>query len=240
MLLYNCRGDDNRCRASLKMAGTAPRFHVEPIQSRRNTLAFVPFENCLKVEQVFLWDSQYVENVFHVEKDSPWTTTDMQNQAIEFINAWDTLWQANMASTLQLVNIKCTDLTTEFSPGIEYSTGLPLTGSSGAAALPNVVTVAVKWITALRGRSYRGRTFHIGLLESHVLDNQITTAALTLLQAYYLQIWGGVPIAGADLVVASRIQGGVERETGVMTPIIGFQIDRGIDTQRRRLPGRGR
>jgi len=203
-------------------------------------VAFVPFENCLKVEQVFLWDSQYCENVFHVQKDSAWTTVDMQNQAISFINAWNSLWKANMSTTCQLVNIKCTDLTSEFAPGIEYATGLPITGTSGGAALPNVVTVAVKWVTALRGRSYRGRTYHIGLLETHVLDNQVTTAALTLLNAYYLQIWGGVPIAGANLVVASRIQGGVERTEGLMTEIIGFQIDRGIDTQRRRLPGRGR
>lgn len=203
-------------------------------------MPFVPFENCLKVEQVFLWDGQVCENVFHVEKDSPWTVPDMQTQAGNFISAWNTLWKPNMASTCSLVNIKCTDLTTEFAPGIEYAVGLPIPGTSGGAAMPNVITVAVKWVTALRGRSYRGRTFHIGLLETQILDNQITTAALTLLQGYYLQIWGGVPIAGANLVVASRIQGGVEREVGVMTQIIGFQIDRVVDTQRRRLPGRGR
>lgn len=106
--------------------------------------------------------------------------------------------------------------------------------------MPNVITVAVKWVTALRGRSYRGRTYHIGLLETHILDNMITTAAQTLLQTYYVNLWGSVAILTAEMVVASRIQGGVEREVGLMTPIIGFQIDRVVDTQRRRLPGRGR
>ena len=203
-------------------------------------MAFVPFENCVKVEQVFLWDGQVCENVFHIRKPTPWSTDDMAEQAAAFIDIWDTYWQANVPSTLSMVNIKVTDLTSEFAPGIEYSTGLPLVGTSGGACMPNVITVAVKWVTALRGRSYRGRTYHIGLLETHILDNMITTAAQTLLQTYYVNLWGSVAILTAEMVVASRIQGGVEREVGLMTPIIGFQIDRVVDTQRRRLPGRGR
>ena len=203
-------------------------------------MAFVPFPNTVKLEQVFLWDGQTVENVFHFEKDTAWTTSDMRDLAQDVIDIWNTSWKANMATTLSLVTIKVTDLSSEFAPGIEYATGLPLVATSGGASMPNSVCVAVTWLTALRGRSYRGRTYHVGLLETQVLDNAITVAAQGLLAVYYAKFLTDIGVTGAALVVASRIEGGVERVTGLTTPVIGLKIDRIIDTQRRRLPGRGR
>jgi len=203
-------------------------------------MPFVPFPNTVKAEQVFLWDNQVVENVFHFEKDSAWSTVDMQDLAASLIDNWNDFWKANMATTLSMTTIKVTDLSSEFAPGIEYTTGLPLAGTSGGASMPNSVCVAVTWLTALRGRSYRGRTFHIGLLETQILDNQITVAAQGLLTLYYSTFITTINPTGAQLVVASRIEGGVERVTGLTTPVIGLKIDRVVDTQRRRLPGRGR
>lgn len=204
-------------------------------------MPFVEVPNTVEVVPQFTYDLQKVANVHHVEKGSAWTTADMEAVAAAYIEWWDTTMKTGYApTTLSLNSVIVRDLTTQSAPALEFTIGLPLVGTV-AAALPNHVTAAVKWITALRGRSFRGRTYHIGLAEGHVLNNQLAIAVINGLLAAYEGLQAaleGTP-AGGDMVVVSKYTGGAERDTGVTTPIIGVSLDSTVDSQRRRLPGRG-
>lgn len=204
-------------------------------------MAFVPFPNCASVEMIFTLDGQRIENRYHVEQDSPFDEVSLAVLAALFDNWWTTELRAEQPTSLSLVLIVAKALDTPSSPGVEYSSGLPKAGLfTTTPALPNNVTLAVKWSTGLRGRSFRGRTYHIGLTEDAVAGNTISAGHLSFLIGAYEALIDDLAGLPADLVVASRISNGVERTTGVTTQVSGVSIDATVDSQRRRLPGRGR
>lgn len=203
-------------------------------------MVFVPFANTCRVELRMTQDSQQVENVFHVEKEGILTVTDLENIGSIFVDWWD--GHRNLVgSTVTLRELDIRDLTTASGLGILYNAGLPLVGLLATAVMPNSVTVAIKWGTGLTGRSFRGRSYHVGLVEGQVLNNALETATVAGLLASYNSLIANISGGGYTLVVASRVANGVPRVSGVTTPIlVASYADTTIDSQRRRLPGRGR
>jgi len=154
---------------------------------------------------------------------------------------WSNYLKVLQVNTVQLFMLRYTDLTTQTSGGIEYTTGLPIAGTyADDQGMPSNVTVAVKWTTGLRGRSYRGRTYHIGTPRAEIEGNLIATDYRgDLVQAYGTLI-NRFTQTGGQMVVASRQNNGVIRTTGVSTPITAVSVEHTVDSQRRRLPGRGK
>lgn len=199
-----------------------------------------PSENVAEATLTFIYDSQYCINKHHFENTAGWDEGSLNNLGTAIREWWDTEIKASAPTTLQLVEIEVVDLTLGSGLGITVATGLPITGTNAALQLPNNVTVAVKKGTGLVGRSFRGRTYHIGLTEANVDGNRINASTVTLLTNAYdaLREPLGVVIP-VDMVVLSEWSGGVQRAAGVATPVTAIAVDPVIDSQRRRLPGRG-
>ena len=106
--------------------------------------------------------------------------------------------------------------------------------------MPNATTIAVKKNTGRAGRSYRGRVYHVGLTEIQVQDNRITPTATAAINTAYSTLITRYTAINCEWVVASTQNNNVPRVVGVATPIVGVSVDPVIDSQRRRLPGRGR
>lgn len=203
-------------------------------------MGFVPFDNrTMELTARYLYDGQQVENVFHVRSSTVAGITEMTAAAAAYKSWWTDHGKPISPTTLALQSILVKTLSTPIDPGIEYTTGLPEAGTSSGAQLPNNATLAVKWITAFRGRSYRGRTYHLGLMETQVVGNTVDPGALGIIKAVYQGLLDGLTAAGIPLVVGSKIGAKVERFVGLSTPVVALQIDPIVDSQRRRLPGRG-
>lgn len=202
--------------------------------------AFVPIPNTALVEMIYREDNQIMEQTYHVVKDGAWGVLEFPALGQAFKGWWQTNLLAGCSNTVQLISIKMTDLGSQNGPLYEYLTGLPLGGGNGSSPLPNNVTVAIKFTTALRGRSFRGRTFHVGLCQNQVNQNLITGGQLSYMHDGYFALLGAVNVAGYQLVVASRRHLGAPRVTGVATVIVDVQVNPTVDSQRRRLPERGR
>lgn len=201
---------------------------------------FIPAEDVAKVEMIYSWYSQTIENVFHCHnKDGAFGTTEMSLLAGYFKSWFDSNKKASTASTCSLQLIRVTDLTTETSPGIEYTTGLPIAGTSADPGAPSNVTLAVKWTTGLRGRSYRGRTYIPGMTASVFTGNTISGGNATALTTIYAGLITNM-LAPWELVVVSLMHDGAWRSVATVTPISGASVDIYADSQRRRLTGRGR
>lgn len=202
-------------------------------------MAFVPFEDTIKAELIFLCLDQPVQNVFHYMVDATPDLTTAEDLAEGLVAWWKNNLQAEVHSGVTLYSVECTIMENENDPGILYTTGLPATGAAASPAMPNNVTVAVQWKTAFRGRSYRGRTYHVGLTESNCENNYLTQAFAASLQTIYSDLLSVTTNVGpAVLGIASRWHNKVQRTTGVITPVVSCSIDRALDSQRRRLPGR--
>lgn len=202
-------------------------------------MTFQAVPSTVRLEPVFTYDNQIVENVLHYRYEVPIDAPEL----LLFAQAWHTEWAATVRATQPtnaiLTRIRVTDLSSEFAPGVEYIAGLPQAGSATGVGLPNNVTVAIRILTALRGRSYRGRIYHIGIRNTDVTGNLITTLFQGNLGSAYTPLLSVSTTQQYVLGVVSRYEGGVQRPTGVFTPATGLVIDRTLDSQRRRLPGRG-
>lgn len=203
-------------------------------------MAFIPVANTAKIEAVYWNGNSYSENVFHFKASAALDEAALVDLAEDLHSWWTTSARGFMPPTLFLSKIIVSDLTSESAPAIEYTAGLPSPGTSSGTILPMNVTAAVKWTTGYRGRSYRGRTFMVGLIEENVTGDQIISAALAnykgvfeyLLNNTFSQVDGG-------LAVVSRYHNNAPRSQGVATLITDVDIDPTIDSQRRRLLGRG-
>lgn len=204
-------------------------------------MAFIPVPNVLQVELTYLWDGQTCQNVIHYEQSGPWSIADATELGTELVNWYDTTIKAFHPQTVQLVEIKMIDLSSQTGFSITFTAGLPIQGTSTADSSPNNVALVMTKRTNSRGRSFRGRIYHLGLTETAIDNSQVIPSVVAQLQVWYSELLVfTLPVAGpVNLVVVSRQQNGQPLTQGVATQVTSITTDGRVDTQRRRLPGVG-
>lgn len=205
-------------------------------------MAFIPVPFTAMVELFYLQDGQQLENTLYFTRADTYDVVELTALASSII-AW---WAAEMApltsNTVQLRAVKATSLQDQSAPAVEVVPASTLLGTATSPALPNNVSIAVKFLTAFRGRWARGRNYIIGLVENVVTANAISQAhADALVDAYEELLTTTYVGAGYDWVVVSRQFQNTPRVTGFASPVTAVALtDLTVDSQRRRLPGRGR
>jgi hypothetical protein len=133
-------------------------------------------------------------------------------------------------------------IATQPGPEATFSAGLPAPGSLGDPALPNNVTVAASLRSNLTGRSARGRWYWQGLTEPQVTGNAIAAGVLTSIDAALTNLQSSIDGAGFAWVIVSFFTNNAPRVGGPVyfTVVDIVFVDDVVDSQRRRLPGRGR
>lgn len=203
------------------------------------TEPFIPFTNVAKVDMCWSQLGQRTMNSLYFRHTSGAIDEADLTALAESMAGWYALNlqdSINVSTSLRLVRV--TDLTTETSAGVEYNPGTGQEGTAAGQACPNNVALVVKITTGLRGRSYRGRVFQGGIPVSALNGNEVLTAYANAINVAYFNLITEPP-ADWELGVASRQHNMVRRTTGVFTPAISCSVDLAIDSQRRRLEGRG-
>lgn len=205
-----------------------------------NAMPYVPAPNCVQAELFYNWNGQACETVLHYEATTAHTPTQCSDLAAALVTWWGGTWKGWFPTTLSLVGVKVTDLATAVSPVYDASSGLPILGTNGSPSLPNNVALAITKRTAARGRAYRGRIYLPGMVEVQVTDNAVSAAYITNFITGLGTI-RNVSVTGQifKMVVLSRYIGVAPRSEAIATDVTGFTTDGIIDSQRRRLPGRG-
>lgn len=204
-------------------------------------MPFVPFANTVQANLRLTWSGEEVENVLHFQTPGAVTPADMAAVAEGLEDWWVTNMPAFVSSTVVYREVYVVDLTSQTGGTFTAAGGSGTPGTAGAQSLPNNNTVAISLRTANRGRSFRGRIYHIGLTEAQVDNNTLVSSIQTALPAVYALLLNEASFGGCQLAVASRFSGGQPRGTGVSTPVLTVLLaDPTVDSQRRRLPGRGR
>lgn len=205
-------------------------------------MPFIPVPNTVMVELYYTQDAQQMENTLYFSRADTWDATEMTALA-DVINQWViTNISPLQNNTVAFRGCKVTDLTTATSGVVERLLAVSQNGGSAAAPLPNGTSLAIKFLTGGRGRSSRGRNYIVGLGEDQVNGNFVSpTVAQAYVAAYnLLNVPANLP-TGVFWVVVSRHLNKLPRTTGIAQDVTGAAItDTIIDSQRRRLPGRGR
>jgi len=202
--------------------------------------AFIPVPNTAKVTMLYQLNGQEVMNIFHFEGEAPWTKELLADLANVVSGSWITNIQPGAPTTLKLRTITALDLgEPESFLGIENVDEFGLVNNP---TLPGNVTLSIKFDGGLSGRSNRGRMYWLQLTEADVAGDTVNVSSLgdilTAITGFFEDIDGVVN--DCHHVVVSYCHDGEWRTTGQTTQITTYSSDGIVDSQRRRLTGRGR
>lgn len=203
---------------------------------------FIPVPGTAKVAMVSTLNLQQMINTFHFKLTAgEWDAAGL-NSLCEAVWNWyhDNIRpiQTNIA-----VMIRCTAVSLQSSTAASgaYS-ATPAAGAVSSPYVPNNVALVATLRTALRGRSYRGRFYLGGIPQAQLSGaNYIADSYAATFRTAMLALMTDADIAALEATwgVVSLRHDNAARSTGVFTPITTVDVDPTIDSQRRRLPGRG-
>jgi hypothetical protein len=202
------------------------------------------------VDVIYDLDSQLIENTLYFSKATAVAPEDLAS-LVETVN--ETI-RGNLipllSNVIQLLRVIGTLM--DVIDGITYisTTSLPLAGGISEEPVPSNVAGCISIRTGASGRSFRGRNYIPAIPNSLVSLNTISSVFTSDVEGAYAQLRTNVDAIGWTHVVVSRFSGftivdgkkvPTPREEGIATPVINaFFVDATVDSQRRRLPGRGR
>lgn len=202
---------------------------------------FIPAPLTAKVVLDHTLFNQQVQNVLHFTKSTDWNSIDLAALTAGVAASW----LANLAPQLPppcvLSRIRATD---ESGNTNAYSEIYPATAGTNGQNAFNApqATLALKFSTAKKGRSYRGRFYWPCLILEQVTGGVVAqataTAYIVAMQDFIAQIEG---LSSSPVHVVTSYQNDCAwRTTAVSEPVTGYSfVDRNVDTQRRRAVGAG-
>jgi len=203
-------------------------------------MAFIPVPDVAQFNIRGTLDNQRIENTLYFRNVNTWDTEGLEAAAALVADWFEDNILPVVTTDYVLREVYAVDLTTENSGSATHTVAASTQGLDSSPALPNNVAICVSFRTAQRGRSFRGRNYIAGLTEADVTGNTIGASQSSALVTAYGQLFSLFPPGGAFWVVVSRFTAGLPRTVGISTPVTAVLIvDSTVDSQRRRLPGRG-
>jgi hypothetical protein len=203
-------------------------------------MAFIPIPNAIKASLEFTYGGQTIVLTLGWVKASAVQHNDLEDLAGALSDWMDSDLDLNMNSGVSLFNINATDQSSESGESYDLAISPNLPGTLNTGGQPANVAAVCTFRTPLRGRSYRGRAY-LGGLDSSQISNATrltTNAASAIVNAFSGLVDVGTPLSLVHAVF-SRFHNGTPRTVGVATEVTQYTIDTAIDSQRRRLYGRG-
>lgn len=204
-------------------------------------MAFISVPSTAELEITATLFGQNIENTLYVTKDDAWLAADLTDLANYGLGWWTSNILPSLSVDYLLRSAIATSLESDVAPSIEVPADPATVGGIGESSLPSNVCITVKFGTAFRGRSARGRNYLSGIPDVDQEGNQISLGFVTPVVEGYSEFPLGAGW-GADWhhVVVSRFHDGAPRLTGITNEVITYTYtDNDIDSQRRRLTGRG-
>lgn len=205
------------------------------------THPFIPAAQTAKLELVYLVSGQICENVLFVKNPSGWDIEALGTLISEAHDAWHSTLALATSSDVRLLTVRAKSLDAEDGAGTEFNPTVNNVGLVESPAAPLNVTLATKFSTGLIGRSFRGRAYFVGIpvneLDNNTVVGGYADGISTKWDDFFLAIQTGVP--DTQHVVVSYCHNNAWRTDAVTTPVIHYSTEPYIDSQRRRLTGRG-
>jgi len=204
-------------------------------------MAFIPTVDTVRCALNFTIGSQNGVNTLWFKKSSSIVSADLAIIATDLVSWWDTYGDPCVVPACTLNSIDVVDQNTSSSPSLSHLISPAIAGTATGYAAPLNSTVVVSHRTLNRGRSSRGRFYLYGMSEADTNNDGVTlTSALQgLLAVLFANLNSFVSPDGFSHVVVSKQLDKVTRSAGYAQAVTSYIIDLALDSQRRRLQGRG-
>jgi hypothetical protein len=221
-------------------------------------LPFIPCPLVAETALNYQMEGQQCKTVLHWVQDGLAEWDDLN--LIALCNSINTAWVADLQSVftpnVTFLGTSARALYAVDGPAVEVPEPEGVAGEQPGDAVPNNVAWAIKKAGTMAGRAHRGRIYHFGFSQGSLLDSgHVTVPSAGVYLAAYNSFIGSVADDGPPkkLVVVSRYHGVDNviidgryarrphpRAEGIYTIIDSLTYtDTALDSQRRRLPGRG-
>lgn len=202
-------------------------------------MAFINTPNVVRTALRFTLDGQDIVNTLWFRN-----VTDSLDDGVvlaNFGNSLATWWEGNMAQwvadDLVLRDVTVTSQESLDAPSVVSPQTIP--GEDISPPEPNMVAFVLKFNTAQRGRSGRGRNYIAGIPGNVVASNAVTSTFADGVRSAYNALIGS-PIGNWEWVVVSFQLDNVERAQGYAQEVLAASYTTlNVRTQRRRNVGVG-
>lgn len=189
-----------------------------------------------KVAMVFTRDTRTFINTFHCTKNpvATWTQPELVQLAIVFREWWDDFYKLYASDAVSLGQVQVRVLDPDNPLGYDLPVSPPIPGTNQLQEAPGSATQTISWRTGLAGRKYRGRDYAVGLSDVAIADDdRVTSPYTSVLAQAAVELLTALATATFRLVVFHRAD-------NTFTQVVSFIVESILDSQRRRLPARGR
>jgi len=202
---------------------------------------FITAEEVAKVQLYFSTPGGVAMNVLNFRTDGGWNSVSLEVLIDEIATAWEAQFSPLQSDQVECYRIVATDISTEAGAQVDKAPENDLTGGRSSAVMPNNVTVVTKFGSGLSGRSNRGRTYHIGLVDDQCAGDRLQAGMADTIRDAWIDFAGLVhdSPAAADLVIVSYCFNKAWRTNASVHAVTAFTTEDVLDSQRKRLLGRG-
>jgi hypothetical protein len=190
---------------------------------------------------IFSRDTRELINTFHVARTAGWDLTSMNALAVAVKNWWDTIYKTGVPSNITLNEVQVRQYNPLDPLAFDFPVSPVIAGTRGGLTAAANDTVTMSERTGRAGRAFRGRMYVPGVSLNDISQTDTIGSALSVILYNSLAnlIFGTLP-AGDVLAIFHR-PGLVPRvRDNTYTPVLTALQENILDSQRRRLPGRGR
>jgi len=186
-------------------------------------------------------DGQNIENTYYASVEGLVTEEQIVSGA-QAVQLWvEDFYFPQLSNLLSYRGVKATDISSDTGPTY---TATGFAGGIGGVAQPSVPSnspFVIKHLTAQRGRSGRGRSYVPGMPNtSRTGTNEVSSSFANSMLAAFIALDDALVGESQVPCVVSRFHDGLPRVAGLHIPITSHAYtDLVLDSQRRRLPGRG-
>lgn len=202
-------------------------------------MPFIAVPGAAQVHMRYDWWGQRVENVLGVMELADGAFGDGEAVIDVFLDWFNTSLKAQLSTNIILKEIFFQEQETEGAPGALRTLLTPIGGSSGPS-VPNNVAFVITLRTGISGRSYRGRSYVPGLPKDAVTGSLLSAGVAADLVSSYNALNSNLHEMDVALAILSRFHLNAPRSPGIANQVTAATyVDLSVDSQRRRLPGRG-
>jgi hypothetical protein len=148
-----------------------------------------------------------------------------------------------LSNTLQITEVRARVMAPDVA--LQYILPVELVGEQVGAVLPNNVSACVSLSSGFAGRGGRGRMYVGGIPQATVSQSTFTSGFVENLNTAFqtgllARMSETGPTTSFDVVIYSQFTGKIQRTEALLTTVTSAALrDNIVDSQRRRLPGRG-
>lgn len=203
-------------------------------------MAFIEVPNVIEAALQFECEGSQLRNIINFRFPGVGLEASMDGLLAELAGWYEDTLTLQSGTNLQFTGIKLTALATADGRVLEWAPATTVYGAAGGPGAPANVTLALKLGTGYRGRSAMGRVFLNGVPQDVVSGSYVSSTFRDDVVECWTQLLDDGVIFAHKLCVVSRFHEGAPRTQGITHDVTVITANTVVDSQRRRLPGRGK